>query len=110
VSNKLFSIDEASVKCLFLDVCDFWCSFVTCSSRATYIMYIHWKYIIVVHSPGDFRMVFGEDKRKVLNIVQANIPEFEKLYSSFLPDLVEFLPDDQMIRVSVYWDKCTRIN
>ena len=54
-------------------------------------------------------MVFGEDKRKVHNIVQANIPEFEKLYSSFLPDLVEFLPDDQMIRVSFYWDKRTRI-
>lgn len=45
-------------------------------------------------------MVFGEDKRKVQNIVQANIPEFERLYSPFFPDLVEFLPDNQMMRVS----------
>lgn len=69
-----------------------------------YVHYVctHWKYYCLesVHSPGDFRMVFGEDKRKVHNIVQANIPEFEKLYSPFLPDLVEFLPGDQMIRVS----------
>lgn len=36
--------------------------------------------------PGDFRMVIGEDKSKVLNIVKANLPHFQMLYSNILQD------------------------
>lgn len=35
---------------------------------------------------GDFRMVIGEDKSKVLNIVKANLPHFQMLYSNILQD------------------------
>ncbi|XP_048954504.1 phosphatidate cytidylyltransferase, mitochondrial isoform X5 [Canis lupus dingo] len=35
---------------------------------------------------GDFRMVFGEDKTKVLNIVKPNIAHFRELYGNILQD------------------------
>ncbi|NXS06700.1 TAM41 protein, partial [Neodrepanis coruscans] len=35
---------------------------------------------------GDFRMVIGEDRSKVQNIVKPNIAHFQKLYSSILQD------------------------
>ncbi|KFQ12058.1 Mitochondrial translocator assembly and maintenance protein 41, partial [Leptosomus discolor] len=35
---------------------------------------------------GDFRMVIGEDRWKVQNIVKSNVPHFQKLYSSILED------------------------
>ncbi|XP_030062061.1 phosphatidate cytidylyltransferase, mitochondrial [Microcaecilia unicolor] len=40
---------------------------------------------------GDFRMIIGEDRSKVLNIVKPNMLHFQKLYSSILhecPDVV----------------------
>ena len=48
---------------------------------------------------GDFRMLVGEDKMKVHNIVQGSLAEFQKLYSPFLSNLVDFLPDDKMMKV-----------
>jgi len=33
---------------------------------------------------GDFRMRFGENPKKVVNIVTCNIPHFQKLYSPIL--------------------------
>ncbi|EAW64110.1 chromosome 3 open reading frame 31, isoform CRA_c [Homo sapiens] len=35
---------------------------------------------------GDFRMVVGEDKTKVLNIVKPNIAHFRELYGSILQE------------------------
>ncbi|NXK99519.1 TAM41 protein, partial [Mesembrinibis cayennensis] len=35
---------------------------------------------------GDFRMVIGEDRSKVQNIVKPNVPHFQKLYSNILQD------------------------
>ncbi|XP_028680262.2 phosphatidate cytidylyltransferase, mitochondrial isoform X1 [Erpetoichthys calabaricus] len=35
---------------------------------------------------GDFRMLIGEDKSKVLNIVKAGMPHFQKLYGSILQE------------------------
>ncbi|NXW93540.1 TAM41 protein, partial [Alopecoenas beccarii] len=35
---------------------------------------------------GDFRMVIGEDRWKVQNIVKPNVPHFQKLYSNILQD------------------------
>ncbi|XP_069062762.1 phosphatidate cytidylyltransferase, mitochondrial isoform X2 [Pleurodeles waltl] len=35
---------------------------------------------------GDFRMIIGEDRSKVLNIVKANMSHFQKLYSSMLEE------------------------
>ncbi|KAI1234328.1 hypothetical protein IHE44_0003369 [Lamprotornis superbus] len=35
---------------------------------------------------GDFRMIIGEDKSKVQNIVKPNVVHFQKLYSTILQD------------------------
>lgn len=35
---------------------------------------------------GDFRMIIGEDKSKVMNIVKPNIGHFQKLYSGILQE------------------------
>lgn len=40
----------------------------------------------VCSSEGDFRMVIGEDKSKVANIVRDNIQHFRTLYSNILRD------------------------
>jgi len=41
---------------------------------------------------GDFRMfVGGEDKNKVSNIVQANIPQFRKVYAKQLQNMSQFV-------------------
>ena len=39
---------------------------------------------------GDFRMLFGENPDKVINIVRPNLPRFEKLFSPALEDLSSF--------------------
>ena len=40
---------------------------------------------------GDFRMVVGEDRNKVANIVRPNIHLFRKLYANRLTDLSDYL-------------------
>ena len=48
---------------------------------------------------GDFRMfVGGEDKNKVSNIVQANIPHFRSLYAKQLQNMSQFVNIDQNSR------------
>ncbi|XP_054721760.1 phosphatidate cytidylyltransferase, mitochondrial-like isoform X2 [Uloborus diversus] len=36
---------------------------------------------------GDFRMYFGEDKRKIINIVKHQVPHFQKLYSEHIQSM-----------------------
>lgn len=50
-----------------------------------YIRYEQGNYS-VFNSEGDFRMVIGEDKSKVANIVRDNIQHFRILYSNILRD------------------------
>ncbi len=40
---------------------------------------------------GDFRMLVGEDRNKVSNIVRPNIPHFRRLYSSRLDSLSNYV-------------------
>ena len=44
-------------------------------------------------------MFVGEDKEKVINIVRGSLLEFQDLYSSVLPEFVDFLPDNLMMKV-----------
>jgi translocator assembly and maintenance protein 41 len=56
---------------------------------------------------GDFRMFVGEDKKKVTNIVRGSLTEFQDLYSPFLTDLVDYLPDNKMIKkVGITVESC----
>ena len=57
------------------------------------------KHTLHIFAAGDFRMIIGENRRKVTNIVKANLTSFQKLYSPYLCDLVEYLPDGRMMKV-----------
>ncbi|KAM4651314.1 phosphatidate cytidylyltransferase, mitochondrial [Discoglossus pictus] len=50
---------------------------------------------------GDFRMIIGEDKAKVMNIVKPNIPHFQKLYSNILQECAQAVYKPQQSRVEV---------
>lgn len=54
---------------------------------------------------GDFRMVIGEDKSKVANIVKDNIEHFRILYSNILRDCpqVVYKPHQEKLEV----EQCT---
>ena len=45
-------------------------------------------------------MFVGEDKKKVTNIVKGSLTEFQDLYSPFLTNLVDFLPDNRLMKVN----------
>lgn len=49
---------------------------------------------------GDFRMIFGENKNKVHNIVQSQLTEFQQLYGDALKKS-EFIPYVHMLSSSV---------
>ncbi|XP_053577070.1 phosphatidate cytidylyltransferase, mitochondrial isoform X2 [Bombina bombina] len=50
---------------------------------------------------GDFRMIIGEDKAKVMNIVKHNLPHFQKLYSNILQECTQAVYKPQQSRVEV---------
>ncbi|XP_032183409.1 phosphatidate cytidylyltransferase, mitochondrial isoform X8 [Mustela erminea] len=55
---------------------------------------------------GDFRMVVGEDKTKVLNIVKPNIAHFRELYGSILQENPQVVYKIQHGRLEVNLDYC----
>lgn len=50
---------------------------------------------------GDFRMVIGEDKSKVSNIVKDNMPHFRKLYNNILQECPQVVYKPQQGRLEV---------
>uniref|UniRef100_A0A5F9D6V2 Phosphatidate cytidylyltransferase, mitochondrial n=1 Tax=Oryctolagus cuniculus TaxID=9986 RepID=A0A5F9D6V2_RABIT len=50
---------------------------------------------------GDFRMVIGEEKSKVLNIVKPNIAHFRELYSSILQESPQVVYKSQQGRLEI---------
>ncbi|NXQ76719.1 TAM41 protein, partial [Quiscalus mexicanus] len=48
---------------------------------------------------GDFRMIIGEDRFKVQNIVKPNIAHFQKLYSTILQDCPQVVYKHQLGRL-----------
>lgn len=55
-------------------------------------------------SKGDFRMVIGEDKSKVHNIVKDNIQHFQILYSNILRDCPQVVYKPQQGKLEVNYD------
>ncbi|NXT54972.1 TAM41 protein, partial [Pluvianellus socialis] len=54
---------------------------------------------------GDFRMVIGEDRWKVQNIVKPNVPHFQKLYSNILQDCPQVVYKHHLGRLEASIDK-----
>ncbi|XP_044157240.1 LOW QUALITY PROTEIN: phosphatidate cytidylyltransferase, mitochondrial [Bufo gargarizans] len=50
---------------------------------------------------GDFRMIIGEDKAKVMNIVRPNIGHFQKLYSNILQECPQAVYKQAQGRIEV---------
>ncbi|XP_028574738.1 phosphatidate cytidylyltransferase, mitochondrial isoform X5 [Podarcis muralis] len=50
---------------------------------------------------GDFRMIIGEDKSKVMNIVKPNMLHFQKLYSNILEDCPQVVYKHQQGKLEV---------
>ncbi|XP_073430348.1 phosphatidate cytidylyltransferase, mitochondrial isoform X2 [Dendrobates tinctorius] len=50
---------------------------------------------------GDFRMVVGEDKAKVTNIVRPNLGHFQKLYSNILQECPQAVYKQSMGKIEV---------
>ncbi|KAJ6668139.1 hypothetical protein lerEdw1_015516 [Lerista edwardsae] len=50
---------------------------------------------------GDFRMIIGEDKSKVMNIVKPNILHFQKLYSNILQDCPQVVYKHQLGKLEI---------
>ncbi|NXR62092.1 TAM41 protein, partial [Rhadina sibilatrix] len=54
---------------------------------------------------GDFRMIIGEDKSKVQNIVKPNVAHFQKLYSTILQDCPQVVFKHHLGRLEASIDK-----
>ncbi|XP_054834810.1 phosphatidate cytidylyltransferase, mitochondrial isoform X2 [Eublepharis macularius] len=50
---------------------------------------------------GDFRMIIGEDKSKVMNIVKPNMLHFQKLYSNILQDCPQVVYKHQLGKLEI---------
>ncbi|XP_053233642.1 phosphatidate cytidylyltransferase, mitochondrial isoform X2 [Podarcis raffonei] len=50
---------------------------------------------------GDFRMIIGEDKSKVMNIVKPNMLHFQKLYSNILEDCPQVVYKHQQGKLEI---------
>ncbi|XP_043107540.1 phosphatidate cytidylyltransferase, mitochondrial isoform X2 [Puntigrus tetrazona] len=50
---------------------------------------------------GDFRMLFGEDKSKVSNLVKDSVPHFRRLYSGILQECPQVVYKPQQGRLEV---------
>ncbi|XP_062441639.1 phosphatidate cytidylyltransferase, mitochondrial [Rhea pennata] len=50
---------------------------------------------------GDFRMIIGEDKSKVQNIVKPSVPHFQKLYSNILQDCPQVVYKHRLGRLEI---------
>lgn len=50
---------------------------------------------------GDFRMIIGEDRSKVLNIVKPNVPHFQKLYCNILQECPQVVYKHQLGRLEI---------
>ncbi|XP_061328935.1 phosphatidate cytidylyltransferase, mitochondrial isoform X1 [Pezoporus flaviventris] len=50
---------------------------------------------------GDFRMIVGEDRSKVQNIVEPNVPHFQKLYSNILQDCPQVVYKHHLGRLEI---------
>ncbi|XP_074952716.1 phosphatidate cytidylyltransferase, mitochondrial isoform X3 [Phalacrocorax aristotelis] len=50
---------------------------------------------------GDFRMVIGEDRSKVQNIVKPNVPHFQKLYSNILQNCPQVVYKHHLGRLEI---------
>lgn len=59
----------------------------------------------VCSSEGDFRMVIGEDKSKVANIVKDNIQHFRILYSNILRDCPQVVYKPHQGKLEVWYCK-----
>lgn len=57
--------------------------------------------LFCVCSEGDFRMVIGEDKSKVANIVKDNLQHFKTLYSNILRDCPQLVYKPQQGKLEV---------
>ncbi|NXW06910.1 TAM41 protein, partial [Fregetta grallaria] len=60
---------------------------------------------VYFHIRGDFRMVIGEDRSKVQNIVKPNVPHFQKLYSNILQDCPQVVYKHHLGRLEASIDK-----
>lgn len=62
-------------------------------------------FFFVCSSEGDFRMVIGEDKSKVANIVKDNIQHFRILYSNILRDCPQVVYKPHQGKLEVWYCK-----
>lgn len=81
-----------------------WCCIFAALFLPTWLPYVDvysWKKHFVCVSQGDFRMVIGEDKSKVTNIVRDNIQHFRILYSNILRDCPQVVYKPQQAKLEV---------
>lgn len=72
--------------------------------RQTEVLFYLFIYLFC-SSEGDFRMVIGEDKSKVANIVKDNIQHFRILYSNILRDCPQVVYKPHQGKLEVWYCK-----